>query len=50
MRFFWGGHLEKRKMAWIAWDKVLSDVEHGGLGIDNLKAQNQALLAKWWWI
>lgn len=29
--------------------KVLSGVEHGGLGIGSLKAQNQALLVKWWW-
>lgn len=36
-------------MAWIAWDKVLSKSEFGGLNIGSLKAQNLALLVKWWW-
>nr|KAJ0214448.1 hypothetical protein LSAT_V11C400195850 [Lactuca sativa] len=49
MRFFWGGCLESKKMAWIAWDKILAAKEKGGLGVGSLKAQNLALLGKWWW-
>ncbi|XP_023738428.1 uncharacterized protein LOC111886414 [Lactuca sativa] len=49
MMFFWGGCLESRKMAWIAWDKILAAKEKGGLGVGSLKAQNLALLGKWWW-
>lgn len=36
-------------MSWIAWDKVLAGVVDGGLGVGSLKAQNLALLGKWWW-
>nr|KAJ0209170.1 hypothetical protein LSAT_V11C400176000 [Lactuca sativa] len=49
MKFFWGGSMETRKMAWIAWDKILAAKDRGGLGIGSLKAQNIALLGKWWW-
>lgn len=49
MRFFWGGDLERRKISWIAWDKVLASKQSGGLGIGNLKAQNIAMFGKWWW-
>nr|KAJ0220562.1 hypothetical protein LSAT_V11C200090910 [Lactuca sativa] len=49
MTFVWGGSIETRKMAWIAWDKTLAAKDRGGLGIGSLKAQNIALLGKWWW-
>lgn len=49
MNFFWGGSMEKRKVAWISWKKILGPKESGGLGIGSLKAQNFALLGKWWW-
>lgn len=49
MRFFWGGDMEKRKITWIAWDKISTSKERGGLGIGSLKAQNIAMLGKWWW-
>nr|KAJ0205833.1 hypothetical protein LSAT_V11C500258750 [Lactuca sativa] len=49
MRFFWGGDLERMKISWIAWDKALASIESGGLGIGSLKAQNIAMLGKWWW-
>ncbi|GKA18014.1 hypothetical protein Tco_0697851, partial [Tanacetum coccineum] len=49
-QFFWGGaHGDSRKISWIAWDKVLSSSEFGGLNIGSLKALNWSLLAKWWW-
>nr|KAJ0209709.1 hypothetical protein LSAT_V11C400167150 [Lactuca sativa] len=49
MRFFWGGSTDSKKIAWIAWEKILAAKERGGLGIGSLKAQNYALLGKWWW-
>nr|KAJ0209562.1 hypothetical protein LSAT_V11C400208020 [Lactuca sativa] len=49
MRFFSGGCLESRKMAWIAWDKILAAKERGGISVGSLKAHNLALLGKWWW-
>nr|KAJ0197837.1 hypothetical protein LSAT_V11C700367430 [Lactuca sativa] len=39
----------KKKLAWIGWEKILSKQENGGLSISSLKAQNIALLVKWWW-
>ncbi|GKC15546.1 hypothetical protein Tco_1012328 [Tanacetum coccineum] len=49
-QFFLGGaHGDSRKISWIAWDKVLSSSEFGGLNIGSLKALNWSLLAKWWW-
>ncbi|GJV75554.1 putative RNA-directed DNA polymerase, eukaryota, reverse transcriptase zinc-binding domain protein [Tanacetum coccineum] len=47
--FFWGGNSDTKKIAWIAWDKVISPHEQGGLGIGSLKIFNQAMLANWWW-
>ncbi|KAJ9558564.1 hypothetical protein OSB04_013178 [Centaurea solstitialis] len=48
-KFFWGSTNENRKTAWVAWDKILSTRKKGGLGIGSLRAQNLALIAKWWW-
>ncbi|GJT78359.1 putative RNA-directed DNA polymerase, eukaryota, reverse transcriptase zinc-binding domain protein [Tanacetum coccineum] len=47
--FFWGGNSDERKMAWIAWDKVIAPLDQGGLNIGSLKVFNQAMLSKWWW-
>nr|GEV57985.1 putative RNA-directed DNA polymerase, eukaryota, reverse transcriptase zinc-binding domain protein [Tanacetum cinerariifolium] len=47
--FFWGGSMDENKISWIAWDKVLSPRNHGGLGTDSLSSCNQAMLANWWW-
>nr|GEU85965.1 RNA-directed DNA polymerase, eukaryota, reverse transcriptase zinc-binding domain protein [Tanacetum cinerariifolium] len=46
--FFWGGSLDRNKLAWIAWKKVCSS-NYGGLGIGSLYASNLAMLANWWW-
>nr|GEU55336.1 reverse transcriptase domain, reverse transcriptase zinc-binding domain protein [Tanacetum cinerariifolium] len=37
-KFFWGGAFDSSKIAWIAWDKVISPLNQGGLGIENLRA------------
>ncbi|GJV24536.1 hypothetical protein Tco_1377231 [Tanacetum coccineum] len=47
--FFWGGNSESKKIAWIAWDKVVSPRDQGGLNIGSLKVFNQAMLTIWWW-
>ncbi|GKC60043.1 hypothetical protein Tco_1087641 [Tanacetum coccineum] len=49
-QFFWvRAHGDSRKISRIAWDKVLSSSEFGGLNIGSLKAPNWSLLAKWRW-
>ncbi|KAJ0481904.1 hypothetical protein HanIR_Chr13g0647981 [Helianthus annuus] len=47
--FFWSGMEEKYKGNWIAWEKVISPVEYGGVRFCSLKDANLAMLAKWWW-
>ncbi|KAJ9566035.1 hypothetical protein OSB04_002001 [Centaurea solstitialis] len=48
-KFFWGRKDNEKKITWIAWSKIIASKERGGLGIGSLKAQNLALLCKWWW-
>ncbi|GJZ92483.1 RNA-directed DNA polymerase, eukaryota [Tanacetum coccineum] len=48
-KFFWGGNNDENKIAWIAWEKVISPRVNGSLGIGSLCITNQALLVKWWW-
>ena len=45
--FFWGGIGERKKMAWVKWDDILSSYGLGGLDIGSLKAKNWALVGKW---
>lgn len=33
----------------VKWEVIAKRKENGGLGVKNLKIQNLALLAKWWW-
>nr|GFC38681.1 RNA-directed DNA polymerase, eukaryota, reverse transcriptase zinc-binding domain protein [Tanacetum cinerariifolium] len=47
--FFIGGDAQGKKITWIAWDKVLSSKNNGGLGVSSVYALNQALLLKWVW-
>ncbi|GJX46034.1 RNA-directed DNA polymerase, eukaryota [Tanacetum coccineum] len=46
---FWGADLGERKLHWIAWNRVLSSRDSGGLGAGSLAAFNKALLFKWKW-
>ncbi|GJR37725.1 putative RNA-directed DNA polymerase, eukaryota, reverse transcriptase zinc-binding domain protein [Tanacetum coccineum] len=48
-KFFWGGNNDENKIAWIAWEKVISPRVNGSLGIGSLRITNQVLLVKWWW-
>lgn len=48
-KFLWGGDDPKSKIHWVSWPKVVAAKSDGGLGVGTLKAQNIALLTKWWW-
>jgi hypothetical protein len=47
--FLWGGLSEEFKYHLVSWSKVCSLIFEGGLGIQNLKIFNRALLGKWLW-
>ena len=47
--FLWGSSEECFKHSLVAWEKVCSPLESGGLGVRNLVHFNQALLGKWLW-
>ncbi|KAL4591835.1 hypothetical protein LXL04_004808 [Taraxacum kok-saghyz] len=47
--FLWGDVGGKAKIHWVDWAKIVTDKKDGGLGVGTLKAQNIALLTKWWW-
>lgn len=36
-------------MHWIQWDRVLSFLNDGGLGVGSLFTYNRALLLRWYW-
>nr|GEW74325.1 RNA-directed DNA polymerase, eukaryota [Tanacetum cinerariifolium] len=48
-KFFNGDDSSKRKITWIAWEKVLASKKNGGLGVSSLHALNRTLLLKWVW-
>lgn len=41
--------MNKRKVVWVAWNKVLSSKASGGLETGSFQALNFAFLCKWWW-
>ncbi|GJW92737.1 putative RNA-directed DNA polymerase, eukaryota, reverse transcriptase zinc-binding domain protein [Tanacetum coccineum] len=45
--FFWGGYVDNKKLAWVAWKQVCSSKDYDGLGIGSLLASNLAMLTKW---
>ncbi|KAM2348663.1 hypothetical protein ACFX1X_012268 [Malus domestica] len=47
--FLWEGMEEGKKTHLAKWELVTKNKEEGGLGVGNLRNQNEALLAKWLW-
>lgn len=48
-RFFWGFSEGKPKLHWASWNKLCYPVDEGGLGIQSLKAIQQANTARLWY-
>ncbi|CAN1848456.1 Putative ribonuclease H protein At1g65750 [Linum perenne] len=48
-RFLWACVAEQDKIHWINWDTVKSPKRVGGLGVQDLRILNSALLCKWLW-
>ncbi|GJX28628.1 putative RNA-directed DNA polymerase [Tanacetum coccineum] len=48
-KFFWGGNMDEKKISWNAWNKVITHMSCGCLGIGDLISSNLAMLCKWWW-
>ncbi|GKE77279.1 hypothetical protein Tco_1543399, partial [Tanacetum coccineum] len=47
--FFWGGIGDGKKISWVKWNSIPASFEDRGLNMGSLRAENLALLGKWWW-
>ncbi|CAN1308605.1 Putative ribonuclease H protein At1g65750 [Linum perenne] len=48
-RVMWAGNLDANRTHWVQWKMVKTDMSLRGLGIQDLKALNLALMSKWMW-
>ena len=45
--FLWQGSEDKKKFHLVKWKELMVSKNTGGLGIRNLRKQNQSLMMKW---
>nr|GEY37043.1 RNA-directed DNA polymerase, eukaryota, reverse transcriptase zinc-binding domain protein [Tanacetum cinerariifolium] len=48
-QFFIGHDMGNNKATWVKWNIVLTDKNHGGIGVSSLYALNRGLMLKWVW-
>lgn len=47
--YWWSNGSSRRKMPWVAWEKLFQNKENGGMGFHDRERFNQALLGKQAW-
>lgn len=49
MDYWWHNSEQRKRIHWVAWDKMMLPKELGGIGFQDLSSFNQSLLAKQAW-